>query len=116
MPVKIKFDAYPFQDYGVISGRLRWIAPDSKISSTNSNQTSTSANPALPASENRVTESEGTFELEITLDQNYIQTSDRPIPLTPGQTATAEVILRQRRLIDFVLDPFIKLQKSGLKL
>jgi HlyD family secretion protein len=116
MPVKIKFDAYPFQDYGVISGRLRWIAPDSKISSTNSNQTSTSANPALPASENRVTESEGTFELEITLDQNYIQTSDRPIALTPGQTATAEVILRQRRLIDFVLDPFIKLQKSGLKL
>ncbi len=38
------------------------------------------------------------------------------IPLRPGDTATAEVIVRQRRIIDFVLDPFKKLQKGGFKL
>jgi hemolysin D len=36
--------------------------------------------------------------------------------LRPGDTATAEVIVRQRRIIDLILDPFKKLQKGGLEL
>lgn len=97
LPVKLKFDAYPFQDYGVVSGRLRWISPDSKIVDTAQGKVEI-------------------FELEITLDRTYIQTQNKRIALSPGQTATAEVIVRQRRLIDFILDPFKKLQKGGLKL
>lgn len=97
MPVKLKFDAYPFQDYGVISGRIRWISPDSKTTQTPQGQIET-------------------FELEIVPDQTTIQAQNKSIRLTPGQTATAEVIVRQRRIIDFVIDPFKKLQKGDLKL
>lgn len=97
MPVKIKFDAYPFQDYGVISGQINWISPNSKIQETNQGTTQT-------------------YELEISLDQTQIQAGGKHISLTPGQTATAEVIIRQRRVIDFILDPFKKLQKGGLEL
>ncbi|MFN6453065.1 MAG: HlyD family efflux transporter periplasmic adaptor subunit [Nostoc sp. EfeVER01] len=97
MPVKLKFDAYPFQDYGVTEGRLRWISPDSKVVET-----------AQGKIEN--------FELEIELPKTYIQTKNKRILLTPGQTATAEVIVWERRIIDFVLDPFKKLQKGGLEL
>lgn len=96
-PVKLKFDAYPFQDYGVVPGRLRWISPDSKVVETPQGNIET-------------------FELEITLDQTYIQSQNKRVLLTPGQTAIAEVIVRQRRVIDFILDPFKKLQKGGLEL
>lgn len=97
MPVKIKFDAYPFQDYGITEGRVTWISPDSEIHETNQGSV------------------EG-FELEVSLEQPYIQTANQRIVLTPGQAATAEVIVRQRRVIDFFLDPFKKLQEGGLKL
>jgi HlyD family secretion protein len=97
MPVKIKFDAYPFQDYGIIEGRVTWISPDSKITETPQGSIQT-------------------FELDIALDQSYIQARNKRISLSPGQTATAEVIVRQRRIIDFILDPFKKLQKGGLEL
>ncbi|HAG81708.1 MAG TPA: HlyD family secretion protein [Cyanobacteria bacterium UBA12227] len=97
MPVKLKFDAYPFQDYGVVSGHLRWISPDSKVVDTSSGKIET-------------------FELEVVLSQTYIQTENKRVALRPGQTATAEVIVRQRRIIDFILDPFKKLQKGGLEL
>lgn len=97
MPVKLKFDAYPFQDYGIVEGRLSWVSPDSKITQ---------------AAEGSVE----TFEVEVALDRTYIQTQNKRIDLTPGQTATAEVIVRQRRIIDFLVDPFKKLQKGGLKL
>lgn len=97
MPVKLKFDAYPFQEYGVLEGNLTWISPDSKLVETPQGK-------------------EEKYELEITLKQTYIQNQNKHINLTPGQTANAEVIVRQRRIIDFVLDPFKKLQKDGLKL
>jgi HlyD family secretion protein len=97
MPVKVKFDAYPFQEYGIISGTVTWISPDSKVSQTPQGNI-------------------GLYELEVTLEKQYIQNGNNRIPLTPGQTANAEVIIRQRRIIDFVLDPFKKLQKNGLEL
>ncbi|GAX44798.1 HlyD family secretion protein [Tolypothrix sp. NIES-4075] len=93
MAAKVKFDAYPFQDYGVVTGKVIRMSPDSKILET-------------PQGKIEV------FEMEISLNQS----GNKPIPLTPGQTATAEVIVRQRRVIDFILDPFKKLQKGGLDL
>ncbi|MBE9033564.1 HlyD family efflux transporter periplasmic adaptor subunit [aff. Roholtiella sp. LEGE 12411] len=100
MPVKIKFDAYPFQDYGIVEGRVSWISPNSKVQTNNQGSQSNIE----------------TYELDITLDNPNIQIANRPIPLAAGQTATAEVIIRQRRVIDFILDPFKKLQKGGLEL
>lgn len=97
MPVKIKFDAFPFQEYGIVQGKVAWISPNSKINQTPQGNIET-------------------YELEIVLEQNYIQNGAKRIPLTPGQTANAEVILRQRRVIDFVLDPFKKLHKNGLEI
>ncbi len=97
MLVRIKFDAYPYQDYGIVEGHVTWISPNAKMTATP--QGSVQA-----------------FELEITLNQSHIQTADKRIALTPGQTATAEVVVRQRRVIDFLLDPFKKLQTGGLDL
>lgn len=97
MPVKIKFDAYPFQEYGIAQGKVTWISPDSKVSQTPQGQ-------------------QESFELNIALNQQYLQNGNQRILLNPGQTATAEVIIRQRRVIDFVLDPFQRPRKDGLKL
>lgn len=96
MPAKVKFDAYPFQDYGIVTGHVSWISPDSKKIQVNQGEIEV-------------------FDVNITLDQPYIQTANKRILLTPGQTATAEVIVRQRRIIDFVLDPFKKLKQGGLE-
>ena len=97
MPVKMKFDAYPFQDYGIVSGELIKISPTSKVTKTEGSQTAT-------------------YDLEIELDKNCIPTSNKCVVLRPGDTATAEVIVRQRRVIDIILDPFKKLHKGGLEL
>ncbi len=97
MPVKVKFDAYPFQDYGILPGEVIWISPDSKMTETEQGK-------------------QETFELKIKLEKSYLKGRNNKITLTSGQTATAEVIVRQRRLIDLVLDPFKKLQQDGLEM
>lgn len=103
LPVKVKFDAFPFQDYGVVPGRLTWISPDSRIDSN--------------GSQGQQTESmQEYYDVEIALERNYIENHEKTINLTPGQTATAEVVIRKRRLADIFLDPFKSLQKGGIQL
>ncbi len=97
MPVKMKFDAYPFQDYGVVEGKVTDISPTTKMTETDKGKVAN-------------------YDLEIQLNQTCIATTKECIALRPGDTATAEVIVRQRRIIDLILDPFKKLQQGGLKL
>jgi hemolysin D len=93
LPVKVKFDAYPFQEYGIVAGKVRWVSPDSKLRGN-----------------------QEVFDVEIELSQTFIQAGSKTLPLTPGQTANAEIVIRQRRVIDFFLDPFKRLQKDGVNL
>ncbi len=97
LPVKIKFDAYPFQDYGIVKGRLAWISPDSKNTTEGLTQ-------------------KKVYEIEVELEQKQIQIGNKTVIFSPGQTATAEVVVRQRRPIDFFIAPFKGLQKNGLEL
>ncbi|MDZ8078716.1 MAG: HlyD family efflux transporter periplasmic adaptor subunit [Nostoc sp. DcaGUA01] len=97
LPVKIKFDAYPFQDYGIVAGELIKISPTTTEIDTPNGKAAA-------------------YNLDISLKQNCISSANKCIPLRPGDTATAEVIVRQRRIIDFLLDPFKKLQHGGVKL
>ncbi|MDM9585310.1 MULTISPECIES: HlyD family efflux transporter periplasmic adaptor subunit [unclassified Nostoc] len=97
LPVKLKFDAYPFQDYGVIEGELLEISPTTIEVDTPNGKVAA-------------------YDLQIALKQNCLVSANKCITLHPGDTATAEVIVRQRRIIDFLLDPFKQLQQGGLKL
>jgi hemolysin D len=97
LPVKIKISAYDFQDYGVISGKISKVPTDTKPLQT-------------PQGNVEV------YELEISLERNCIQTEKQCTPLSPGQEAQADVVIRQRRIIEFFLDPFKKLQQGEFKL
>jgi HlyD family secretion protein len=105
LPAKVKFDAYPFQDYGIMPGRISWISPTSSQPAPTSSPTATASATAASS-----------FEVEIELAQPFIEAQGKNIALKAGQTATAEVVVRQRRVIDLFLDPFRKLKKGGLAL
>jgi hemolysin D len=97
LSIKLKFDAYPFQDYGVLQGKLLEISPTTIQVDTPNGKVSA-------------------YNLKIALNKNCIPTPNKCHTLRPGETATVEVIVRQRRIIDFILDPFKKLQQGGVKL
>jgi HlyD family secretion protein len=85
LPVQLKFNAFPYQRYGIISGTLQYISPATK-----------------PSGQNRLPVYEG----RITLDRDHYSVDGSPVPLRYGMMAAAEIVVRQRRLIDLALDPF----------
>jgi hemolysin D len=88
--VKLKFDEFPFESYDIVKGKLTWVSPNSKI--TSSPQGSLTS-----------------YDIEVQLSQSCVKHEGKCIPLKSGQPATAEIIIRNRKIIDFVLDPFRKL-------
>ena len=85
----LKFNAFPFQRHGFIEGILEYIAPDAVASSNDD------VNNPVPVYRGR-----------IGLERLHFQVGDRQVPLRYGMAATAELVVRERRLIDFALDPF----------
>jgi hemolysin D len=90
--VKLKFDEFPFESYDIVKGKLTWIAPNSKL---------TQVSPGI---------SIASYEIEVQLSQTCVKHEGSCIPFRSGQPATAEVVIRNRRVIDFILDPFRKLR------
>lgn len=88
MSVKLKLDAYPYQDYGVISGKVLTISPDSHFDEKLGQ----------------------VYHVDVSLDRPYIQAKGQQIPLKAGQTGTVEIITRHRRILDVLLDPLKKLR------
>ncbi|KAM3091393.1 HlyD family efflux transporter periplasmic adaptor subunit [Phormidesmis sp. 146-35] len=91
---QIKLDAYPYQDYGMVSGKVVSISPDAKPSD----------------------QSEPVYQVEIALDRTSITADQKTIVFKAGQVATAELVIRRRRIIDVLFDPIRQLQKGGLRL
>jgi hemolysin D len=92
MTVRMKFNAFPYQRYGTVSGKVLFIAPDATVD-----------------------EQLGSgYRVEVALNQSTI--GGQKTSLKAGQTATAEVVTRQRRIIDILFEPLKQLQKSGLSL
>jgi hemolysin D len=91
MPVQMKFDAFPYQNYGVVAGTVDSISPDAKSD-----------------------EKLGVvYQVKILINK-MDQKPD--IAFKAGQTATAEIVIRQRRIVDILLEPIRKLQKGGINL
>ncbi|AFZ10259.1 secretion protein HlyD family protein [Oscillatoria nigro-viridis PCC 7112] len=94
MPVQVKFDAFPYQNYGVIQGKVLSISPDAKTD-----------------------ERLGVFyRVEVSIDRDSVKAKNQTWKLKAGQTATAEIVIRQRSIADILLDPLKQLQKGGMSL
>jgi len=88
--VKLKFAAFPFYRHGFVNGTLEYISPD-----------------VMPSKDGK-----SFYRGRVGLKQDYLMADDQKIPLRYGMTATAEIVVQKRRLIDLALDPFRSLKRS----
>ena len=56
------------------------------------------------------------MQFEIALDRDHVATPDQLIHFKPGQTASADIVIRHRRIADVLLDPIRQLQQDGISL
>ncbi|NJL47603.1 MAG: HlyD family type I secretion periplasmic adaptor subunit [Leptolyngbyaceae cyanobacterium SM2_5_2] len=86
MAVKVKLETFPYQEFGLVQGTVDSISPNS------------------------VQEQEMglVFPARIAIDSTFVTIHGQEIAITPGMTATAEIVTRQKTILQFLLDPVIK--------
>jgi HlyD family secretion protein len=95
-PVRVKLEAYPFQQYGTLDGRLALVGPDS-----------------LPMTENEQTHV--VFPASVDLGDTLGVASAQGIRLRPGLVATAEIKTGVRSIASYVLDPIVRTRDESMR-
>ena len=93
MPAKLKFDAFPFQDFGIVAGQVTEVAPDSQ-------------------GDERL----GSFyKVTIVPQDTAILAHGKNIPLRPGLALSVEIVTERKSVLALLMEPFRKLKGEAGK-
>jgi adhesin transport system membrane fusion protein len=93
LPAKVKFSAYDFAIYGGLEGKVVNISADT------------------------ITDEKGDsyYLVRIKTDKNYLGTPEHPLALLPGMTATVDIITGKRTILQYLLNPIVKVKENALR-
>ena len=83
MPAKLKFEALPFQDYGVVDGRVISVSPDAMIGKDGISY----------------------YKVTIAPNKTRISTTEKDVMLRPGLSVSAEIVTEQRSVLSLLFEP-----------
>ena len=95
-PVRVKLEAYAYQKYGTLDGKLVVVSADS-----------------VPVKEGDT--STLVFHAQVRLSQNAGQIIKRGIRLRPGLVATAEIKTGKRSIASYVLNPILRTMDESMR-
>jgi len=106
--VRVKLEAFPFTDYGVVPGVVETISRDA-IDMSQPGQAAQRDASGRPAEQQGLV-----YAARIRLLQPTIQVGGRAQPIGPGLAVQAEIVTDQRRIIQYLLSPIAKtLDEAG---
>jgi HlyD family secretion protein len=94
--VRVKLEAFPFQQYGTLDGHLDVLSPDS-----------------VPVKEGERTNV--VFRAQVHLKETAGRVAGLGIRLRPGLVATAEIKAGQRSIASYILDPIVQTTDESLR-
>jgi HlyD family secretion protein len=89
MPVRVKFDAYDYQDYGTLAGTVSYIAPDSQVAK----QTDSAEAPTAPLA----------YLVRITLADDEVGRGDNRGKIKLGLGGVAEIVTGHESLLSILV-------------
>jgi hemolysin D len=90
MPVRIKFDAYDYQKYGVLTGTVTYLSPDSRMPQASSDGTPAAAEASAAASAAR--RSPAVYMVRIEMDGDSVGRGELHGEVKLGLGGTAEIV------------------------
>jgi hemolysin D len=87
--VKLKYDAFPYQRYGVRYGQVAWLSPAAAD-----------------------TRDGKTFRAHVELSETDLIVQGQPHRLIAGMSGKAEIVVGNRSLIEYVLEPLRQLKEN----
>jgi hemolysin D len=107
-PVTIKFDTFPFSQYGKAEGSIRVISPSS-FTPQDEARNPTGAVPITPS------EPETVYRARITVDQLAMHGVPGGFRMTPGMPVTTDIKVGKRTVLGYLLGRIIPITQEGMR-
>jgi HlyD family secretion protein len=106
-PVSIKFDTFPYSQYGMAEGKVRTISPDSFSAQEEIRNPTSSL--ALPNS------SDPYYRTRITIDKLGLHDVPAGFHVTPGMPVTTDIRVGKRTVLTYLLGRVMPLAQEGMR-
>jgi hemolysin D len=93
---EIKVETFNFQKYGTINAEVSEISPDAVV-------------------DDKDKEKNLRYRVMLRMNKDRVLVSNQDVLLSPGMSVMAEIKVREKRIIEFFLDPFRKYQSEALR-
>jgi len=111
---EIKVDAFNFNRYGLIDGRVVSISPDAitrerPAEKSNVKDADAENDSSEPANQELV------YAARVSLDRTRMQVEDKLVDLSPGMAVTVEIKTGRRRIISYLLSPLARYKQDAMR-
>jgi hemolysin D len=111
---EIKVDAFDFNRYGLIDGKVVSVSPDAitrdkPADKSGADQRGADQETSEPSNQELV------YAARVALARTQMQVEDRLIDLTSGMAVTVEIKTGSRRIISYLLSPLLKYKQEALR-
>ena len=107
-PVAVKFDTFPYSQYGMAEGTVRIVSPDS-FTAQDEARNPTSALPMPPAS------IEPFYRARITMDRVALHDVPVGFRVVPGMPVTSDIKVGKRTVLSYLLGRVLPLAREGMR-
>jgi len=107
-PVAIKFDTFPFSQYGLAYGAVRVISADS-FSAADEQRTQSGSIPVAPNS------NELFYRARVTIDRVALRNTPRGFRIMPGMPVTTDVKVGMRTVLRYLLSRVAPVASEGMR-
>ena len=111
---EIKVDAFNFNRYGLVEGKVISISPDAITREKPADKTNTSQSGAEDES-SEPSNQELVYAARVSLARTDMQVEDRMVNLGPGMAVTVEIKTGSRRIISYLLSPLLRYKQEALR-
>jgi hemolysin D len=108
---EIKVDAFNFNRYGLIHGKVVGLSPDA-IAHDKPAGKSDNTKQMMDQDTSEPSGQELAYAARISLERTQMQVEDKLVDLAPGMAVTVEIKTGSRRIISYLLSPLLKYKGS----
>lgn len=106
-PASIKFDTFPFSQYGMAQGSVRVISPDSFTAQDEARHPTS----ALPPQSN----SEPFYRARVAIDRVALHDMPPAFRVTPGMPVTTDIKVGKRTVLSYLLGRIVPIAHEGMR-
>jgi hemolysin D len=112
---QIKVDAFNFNRYGLIEGRVVSISSDAIVRDKAQDKSNANQRDGSQEETSEPANQELAYAARVSLARTQMEIDDKLVELSPGMAVTVEIKTGSRRIISYLLSPLLRYKQEALR-